>query len=82
MITFPTLLLNKEISLANIERMANKVKAAGAVFRPHFKTHQSLEVGRWFRDFGVECITVSSMKMAAYFAAAAGKSLHRYIFKT
>jgi D-serine deaminase-like pyridoxal phosphate-dependent protein len=69
MLTSPTLLLNKNIALTNIEKMAAKAKASGAVFRPHFKTHQSREAGRWFRDLGVECITVSSLKMAEYFAA-------------
>ena len=69
MLTSPTLLLDKDIAIKNIERMAAKAKASGVVFRPHFKTHQSAEVGEWFRDFGVECITVSSVKMAAYFAS-------------
>ncbi|WP_430810159.1 MULTISPECIES: alanine racemase [unclassified Carboxylicivirga] len=68
MLTQPTLLLNKEKCLANIERMANKARESKAVFRPHFKTHQSATIGNWFRDYGVECITVSSVKMAVYFA--------------
>jgi len=68
MLSSPTLLLNKEVAIANIKRMAAKAKASEAVFRPHFKTHQSAEVGSWFRDFGVDCITVSSLKMAYYFA--------------
>lgn len=68
MITRPTLLLNKDKCLKNIERMASKAKNSNVVFRPHFKTHQSAEVGHWFKDFGVECITVSSVKMAEYFA--------------
>lgn len=38
-------------------------------FRPHFKTHQSMEIGEWFRAFGVNKITVSSVTMAEYFAA-------------
>ena len=33
-------------------------------FRPHFKTHQSAEIGSWFRDFGVTRITVSSRESA------------------
>ncbi|GAA4842051.1 alanine racemase [Algivirga pacifica] len=68
MITSPTLLLDKRKCLKNIESMAAKAKRNGIIFRPHFKTHQSLEVGRWFKDFGVDKITVSSMQMAAYFA--------------
>lgn len=38
-------------------------------FRPHFKTHQSTEIGKWFRKVGVSKITVSSVSMAKYFAA-------------
>jgi D-serine deaminase-like pyridoxal phosphate-dependent protein len=64
----PTLILDKNRALRNIEKMANKAKASDARFRPHFKTHQSAEIGNWFRDFGVEAIAVSSLDMAKYFA--------------
>ena len=64
----PTLLVDRKRALRNIERMAAKAKAARVRFRPHFKTHQSAEVGLWFRDFGIDAITVSSLEMAAYFA--------------
>ncbi|MGB2980788.1 MAG: alanine racemase, partial [Candidatus Zixiibacteriota bacterium] len=64
----PTLLLDKDRVLRNIEKMAGKAKASGVRFRPHFKTHQSAEIGNWFRDFGVQAITVSSLDMALYFA--------------
>jgi D-serine deaminase-like pyridoxal phosphate-dependent protein len=49
--------------------MAGRARRWGARFRPHFKTHQSRRVGRIFREFGVEAITVSSVEMAEYFAA-------------
>ncbi len=65
----PTLLLDKEICLRNIDRMIGKARANRLTFRPHFKTHQSLEIGRWFRERGVTCITVSSVRMAQYFAS-------------
>ncbi|TRX66527.1 alanine racemase [Carboxylicivirga sp. M1479] len=68
MLTQPTLLLDKEKCLANIEHMANKAKNSNTLYRPHFKTHQSAKIGSWFKDYGVECITVSSVKMAVYFA--------------
>ncbi len=68
MLTQPTLLLDKAKCMANIERMATKANKANILYRPHFKTHQSAEVGDWFRHYGVECITVSSVKMAMYFA--------------
>ncbi len=52
-------------------------KAAGLRirFRPHFKTHQSVKVGEWFREEGVTAITVSSVQMAEYFAAAGWKDI-------
>lgn len=64
----PTLLLDKDTCLNNIKRMLDKAKASGLLFRPHFKTHQSAVVADWFRDFGVNTATVSSVRMAAYFA--------------
>lgn len=67
-ITQPTLILDEQKCKANIARMTHKAKDAGVTFRPHFKTHQSLEVGRWFRTQGVTKITVSSVAMARYFA--------------
>lgn len=66
----PTLLLSKEIALRNIENMLQKANDHGLNFRPHFKTHQSAEIGEWFRDAGVKCIAVSSLTMANYFADA------------
>lgn len=64
----PTLLLNEAAVRRNIRRMTEKARASGIRFRPHFKTHQSAEVGAWFREEGVNAITVSSVDMAVYFA--------------
>ena len=64
----PTLLLDENIARRNIARMRAVAEAHGLRFRPHFKTHQSRRVGRWFRDEGVRAITVSSVRMARYFA--------------
>ncbi len=69
-VTRPTLVVNEAICRENISRMAGKAKSSGVVFRPHFKTHQSLEVASWFRDYGVDRITVSSAEMAVKFARA------------
>lgn len=66
-ISKPTLIIDREKCLKNIERMAQKAKDSNLIFRPHFKTHYSAEVGEWFRYFGVEAITVSSVSMAKYF---------------
>jgi D-serine deaminase-like pyridoxal phosphate-dependent protein len=67
-ITKPTLVLDEGRARRNIERMASRARRLGVRFRPHFKTHQSRHIGRLFRDYGVEAITVSSVDMAAYFA--------------
>lgn len=64
----PTMVLNEEICKSNIARMAAKAKAANVIFRPHFKTHQSREIGAWFKGCGVDKITVSSLNMALKFA--------------
>ncbi|MDP2237408.1 MAG: alanine racemase [Bacteroidales bacterium] len=74
-ITKPSLMVNKAITLDNISRMLEKTKAAGAIFRPHFKTHQSGVVGQWFRSFGIHKITVSSVSMAQYFALHGWKDI-------
>lgn len=67
-ITKPTLLINKEIALSNLQKMQRKAKENQLIFRPHFKTHQSIDVGKWFTNIGVDKITVSSLSMAVKFA--------------
>lgn len=67
-ITSPTLLVDKKKCMDNIRLMASKAKKNHVQFRPHFKTHQSRTIGHWFKHFGVNKITVSSVHMASYFA--------------
>ncbi len=64
----PTLLLDEGRARNNIKVMAERAAKSKVRFRPHFKTHQSAEIGEWFREIGVEAITVSSLSMARYFA--------------
>ena len=64
----PALIVDEQRARENIRRIAERAASSGVRYRPHFKTHQSTQVGRWFRDYGVNCITVSSLSMAAYFA--------------
>ena len=68
MITKPTLLLDKKRCLRNIQTMVDKANRAQVRLRPHFKTHQSLEVGQWMQSIGITQATVSSLTMAKYFA--------------
>jgi D-serine deaminase-like pyridoxal phosphate-dependent protein len=74
-ISKPSLVVNKTTTLNNIGRMLSKANDAGAIFRPHFKTHQSGVVGQWFRTFGTNKITVSSVSMAQYFALHGWKDI-------
>ncbi len=48
--------------------MSDRADQFGCDFRPHFKTHQSHEIGRWIRSAGVNGITVSSVSMGHYFS--------------
>lgn len=66
-ITRPTLLLDLEKLKSNIEFMVDKANRLNVKLVPHFKTHQSKEIGRYFLDRGIEAITVSSVMMAEYF---------------
>ena len=67
-ISKPTLLLDTHRCKANIRKMIQKAANSGFVLRPHFKTHQSHVIGQWFRDEGIDKITVSSVGMATFFA--------------
>jgi len=67
-IAVPTLLLDEDICRRNIARMSAKARLNGVRFRPHMKTHQSRRVASLFREEGVTAVTVSSLRMARYFA--------------
>ena len=69
-ISQPTLILDERRCKANIQRLCQKAREQGVVLRPHFKTHQSRMIGQWFREEGIDQITVSSVGMAQYFADA------------
>ncbi len=64
----PSLIINKQKVRTNIDNMFRKAMDSNVIFRPHFKTHQSAEIGMLFKGQGVTKITVSSVSMAIYFA--------------
>ncbi len=68
-LTVPALLIDERKCRHNIRRMADKALQHNIRLRPHFKTHQSRQIAGWFREAGTDCITVSSLRMAEYFAA-------------
>jgi D-serine deaminase-like pyridoxal phosphate-dependent protein len=69
------MLINEQRCKVNIKRMVEKANKANVRLRPHFKTHQSLEIGEWFREQGVDAITVSSVDMAEYFASGGWRDI-------
>lgn len=72
----PVLFVDKDKALRNIERIKKKIwKSNHVIFRPHFKTHQSAQIGEWFRAQGVNAIAVSSVDMALYFAQNGWKDI-------
>lgn len=74
-ITRPTLLLDLNKVEANIDRMIRKAKNTSTQLVPHFKTHQSKEVGNIYKEKGVSAITVSSVEMAEYFVVHGWKDI-------
>ena len=71
----PTLVIRPDRVKKNIEAMRRKADDSGVLFRPHFKTHQSAFVGEWFETCGLRSITVSSVRMALYFASHGWKDI-------
>lgn len=58
-----------------MERISQKAEKNRLILRPHFKTHQSSDIGKWFTDFGVGRISVSSLSMAGYFTSNGWKDI-------
>lgn len=74
-ITSARVLIDASRAQRNIERMQRKADSAGVTLRPHFKTHQSVDIGRWFRQAGTESIAVSSVSMAQQFERAGWRDI-------
>ena len=65
----PKIFIDCNRAKANLKAVFEDVRFSDITFRPHFKTHQSIGAGMWFRNAGIKKITVSSLPMAEYFAA-------------
>jgi D-serine deaminase-like pyridoxal phosphate-dependent protein len=59
----------------NIARMAARAVRNNTMLRPHFKTHQSVQVSALFMEMGIKAATVSSAGMASFFADHGWKDL-------
>jgi D-serine deaminase-like pyridoxal phosphate-dependent protein len=69
-ISTPAFLVDRSIVEQNCTRMRAKALAAGVAFRPHVKTHKTIEIGRMQHGGGIGPITVSTMAEAEFFANA------------
>lgn len=75
-ITSPTLLIDEEITRANLKKMANKAAAQGKTLVPHWKTAQSREIGRWATEYGIREVTASSTHLAEYLSGQGWDRIH------
>jgi D-serine deaminase-like pyridoxal phosphate-dependent protein len=66
----PAFLLDRSIVERNCARMRDKARASGVSFRPHAKTHKTVEIARMQHGGGIGPITVSTMAEAEFFADA------------
>jgi D-serine deaminase-like pyridoxal phosphate-dependent protein len=64
----PAFLVDRAVLEANCTRMREKASLSGVAFRPHVKTHKSLEIGRIQHGGGTGPITVSTVAEAEGFA--------------
>lgn len=69
-LTTPAFLVDRSIVEQNCVRMRAKAQASGVAFRPHVKTHKTIEIGRMQHAGGTGPITVSTMAEAEFFADA------------
>lgn len=66
--TTPAFLVDRSIVARNCARMRSKAHESGVSFRPHVKTHKSVEIGRMQHDGATGPITVSTLAEAEAFA--------------
>ncbi|MBI2212975.1 MAG: alanine racemase [Acidobacteria bacterium] len=69
-ISTPAFVVDRAIAKANCDRMRAKAQMAGVTFRPHVKTHKTLEGARLQHGGPKGPITVSTLAEAEFFAEA------------
>jgi D-serine deaminase-like pyridoxal phosphate-dependent protein len=69
-VTTPAFLVDRNIVEQNCRAMRDKALASGVAFRPHAKTHKTVEVARMQHGGGFGPITVSTLAEAEFFADA------------
>src|SRR5436305_424195 len=71
----PAFLVDRNIVEQNCARMREKARASGVAFRPHVKTHKTIEIGRMQHGGALGPITVSTLAEAEFFADAGFKDI-------
>jgi D-serine deaminase-like pyridoxal phosphate-dependent protein len=66
-ITTPAFLVDRAILQRNCDRMRDKAGASGVAFRPHVKTHKTVEIARMQHGGATGPITVSTLAEAELF---------------
>ena len=69
-LTTPALLVDAAIVTRNCDRMREKAALSGVQFRPHVKTHKTVEIARLQHGGNRGPITVSTLAEAEAFADA------------
>src|SRR6476661_3534429 len=67
-LTTPAFLVDAARVRANCDRMRQKALTSGVAFRPHVKTHKTVEIGRMQHGGNAGPITVSTLAEAEFFA--------------
>ena len=68
--TTPAFLVDRNIVEQNCRAMRDKALTSGVAFRPHAKTHKTVEIARMQHGGGVGPITVSTLAEAEFYADA------------
>jgi D-serine deaminase-like pyridoxal phosphate-dependent protein len=69
-LTTPAFLVDRETVRRNCDRMRAKALRSGVAFRPHVKTHKTIEIGLMQHGGVIGPVTVSTLAEAEFFAAA------------
>ncbi|MEO6488021.1 MAG: alanine racemase, partial [Thermoanaerobaculia bacterium] len=67
-LTTPAFLVDRTVVARNCERMRTKAAASDVIFRPHVKTHKTVEVARMQHGGGIGPVTVSTLAEAEQLA--------------
>lgn len=74
-LTTPAFLVNRATVERNCARMLTKARHSGVAFRPHVKTHKTIEIGRMQHGGAPGPVTVSTLAEAEFFANAGFRDL-------